>query len=129
LLDNSGVVLIQYIGSELEAEDHPHGNSVNDSKLYIQSCTLTSVIQQIKDSDPSEFPSVFYKKSLSAASGPAASNASLQLRNRRQVVNHKALECQKLRLLMINCTTLTKSLMILMVFLQDCYVSRSCCCM
>ena len=56
------------------------------------------MIQQIKDSDPSEFPSAFYKKSLSAASGPAASNASLQLRNRRQVVNHKALECQKLRL-------------------------------
>ena len=75
LLDNSGVVLIQYIGSELEAEDHPHGNSVNDSKPYIRTCP--SVIQQIKDSDPSEFPSAFYKKSLSAASGPAASNASL----------------------------------------------------
>ena len=56
------------------------------------------MIQQIKDSDPSEFPSAFYKKSLSAASGPTASNASLQLRNRRQVVNHKALERQKLRL-------------------------------
>ncbi|XP_065896214.1 uncharacterized protein [Dysidea avara] len=96
LLDNPGVVLIQYIGSHLEAEDLPHGNSVSDSKPYIRSCP--SVIQQIKDSDPSEFPSTFYKKSLSAVSCPSASNPSLQLRNRRQVVNHKALECQKLRL-------------------------------
>jgi len=56
-------LLIQYIGSELEAKDHPHGNSASSSTPYIR--TYHSVIE---DSDQSEFPSAFYKKeTLSAA--------------------------------------------------------------
>jgi len=47
LLSNSSLVLIQYIGSELEAEDHPHGNSASSSIPYTWTCP--SVIEQIKD--------------------------------------------------------------------------------
>lgn len=96
LLDNQNAFLIQYIGDNLKAVDFSHGNSKDDTKPFIRTCP--SVIQQIKESDPSEFSSVFYKKSLSTASHPSSSNPSLQLRNRRQVVNHKSLERQKLRI-------------------------------
>jgi len=97
LLDNPTVVSIQYIGDNLKAVDFSHGNcKTGDAELYIQTCPL--VINQIKESNPSEFPSTFYKKSLSTASHFSTSNPSLQLWNKRQVINHKSLERQKLRL-------------------------------
>ena len=109
LLCNFGLVLM-HNGNQLEAEDHPHGNSASSFTPYIRTCP--SVIKQIKDRDPSEFPSTFYKKKLYQQ--PVVLLNQI-LRNRRQLVNHKALERQKL---MMNCTTFMKLRMILMVLLQ-----------
>ena len=96
LLDNPNIFLIQYIGDNSIAADFSHGNSKSDHKPYVRTCP--SVIKEIRESDPSEFPSAYYKKALSTSSGYSLSNPSLQLRNTRQVVNHKALERQKRRL-------------------------------
>ena len=89
LLDNSILSLIQYLGNDLKAVDYSHGNSkAEDTKPYIRTCP--SVIEQIKESDPSEFPSAFYKKSLSTTSCLSASNPSLQLRKEDKllITNH-----------------------------------------
>ncbi len=97
LLDNQSLSLIQYLGNDLKAIDYLHGNcKAENPKPYIRTCP--SVIEEIKGSDPSEYASAFYKKSLSTASCLSTSNPALQLRNRRQVVNHKSLERQKIRL-------------------------------
>ena len=97
LLDNPNLFLIQYIGDDSQAVNFPHGNSkVEGSHSYVRTCP--SVIQKIKDSDPSEFPSTFYKKSLSTTSCHSTLNPVLQIRNTRQVINHKSLQRQKTRL-------------------------------
>ena len=89
--------LIQYIGDDSQSAAYPHGNSKGEgSHSYIRTCP--SVIQKIKDSDPSEFPSTFYKKSLSTTSCHSSLNPVLQIRNTRQVVNHKSIQRQKTRL-------------------------------
>ena len=52
LLDNLNLFLIQYIGDNFQAIDFPHGNSkVEGSNSYVRTCH--SVIQKIKESDPS----------------------------------------------------------------------------
>ena len=66
------------------------------SHSYVRTCP--SVIQKIKDSDPYEFPSTFYKKSLSSTSCHSTLNPVLQIRNTRQVINHKSIRRQKSRL-------------------------------
>ena len=97
LLDSPSLSLIQYLGNDLKAVDYSHGNSkAEDTKPYIRTCP--SVIEEIKESDPSEYASAFYKKSLSTISGLSTSNPALQLQNMRQVINHKSLERQKTRL-------------------------------
>lgn len=97
LLDNPNLFLIQYIGDDFKAFDFPHGNSkVEGSNSYVRTCP--SVIQKIKESDPSEFPSTFYKKSIASTSCHSTLNPVLQLRNSRQVVNHKSMQRQKTRL-------------------------------
>ena len=63
---------------------------------YVRTCP--SVIQKIKESNPTEFPSTFYKKSISTSICHSALNPVLQLRNTRQVVNHKSIQRQKTRL-------------------------------
>ena len=97
LLDNLNLFLIQYIGDNFQAIDFPHGNSkVEGSNSYVRTCP--SVIQKIKESDPSEFPSTFYKKSIATTSCHSALNPVLQLRNTKQVVNHQSIQRQKIRL-------------------------------
>ena len=86
-----------HIGDNFQAFDFPHGNSkVKGSNSYVRTCP--SVIQKIKESDPSEFPSTFYKKSIATTSCHSTLNPVLHLQNTRQGVNHKSIQRQKTRL-------------------------------
>ena len=58
LLDNLNLILIQYIGDDSQASAFPHRNSKVEGS-YVRTCP--SVIQKIKESNPTEFPSTFYK--------------------------------------------------------------------
>ena len=92
------------------------------TKPYIQTCLL--VIHHITESDPSELPSGFYRKSLNTASCKMTCDPDIILhafekgykfeyRNRRQVVNHKSLEHQKIGFPIMKYTIFIKLHMLL----------------
>ena len=96
LPENQDLFLIQYIGDDSLAVDHPHGNtSAEAAKPYIRTCP--SVLKEIKSSDPAECPSKFYKRVISMSQCHSTLTPVLNPRNIKQVANHKTIERQRFR--------------------------------
>lgn len=97
LPENQNLFLIQYMGDDLLAADFPHGNAAADStRPYVRTCP--SVLKEIKTSNPTDCPSTFYKKAISASQCHSTLSPVLNPWNIKQVANHKTLERQKFRI-------------------------------